>query len=76
MSALRFRNLDVSPEEPVEDWPFEGVVTAIERGALPDWQRLAAAIKAEPLFARSPLVVIGRLSVVPLTEAQWEWFVG
>jgi predicted RNA-binding protein with PUA-like domain len=35
-----------------------------------------AAIKAEPLFARSPLVVIGRLSVVPLTEAQWEWFVG
>jgi len=42
MSALRFRNLDVSPEEPVEDWPFEGVVTAIERGALPigsDWRR-------------------------------------
>lgn len=34
------------------------------------------AIKAEPLFADSPLVVIGRLSVVPLTEAQWEWFVG
>jgi predicted RNA-binding protein with PUA-like domain len=33
------------------------------------------AIKAEPLFAKSPLVLIGRLSVVPLTEAQWEWFV-
>jgi predicted RNA-binding protein with PUA-like domain len=33
-----------------------------------------AAIKAEPLFAASPLVIIGRLSVVPLTEAQWEWF--
>jgi predicted RNA-binding protein with PUA-like domain len=33
-------------------------------------------IKAEPLFAGSPLVVIGRLSVVPLTEAQWDWFVG
>jgi predicted RNA-binding protein with PUA-like domain len=33
-----------------------------------------AAIKAEPLFAGSPLVVIGRLSVVPLTEEQWEWF--
>src|ERR1700761_7501332 len=26
------------------------------------------AIKAEPLFAESPLVRIGRLSVVPLTE--------
>jgi predicted RNA-binding protein with PUA-like domain len=33
-----------------------------------------AAIKAEPLFAGSPLVVIGRLSVVPLTAEQWEWF--
>jgi predicted RNA-binding protein with PUA-like domain len=33
-----------------------------------------AAIKAEPLFKESPLVVIGRLSVVPLTSDQWEWF--
>jgi predicted RNA-binding protein with PUA-like domain len=32
-----------------------------------------AAIKAEPRFAESPLVLIGRLSVVPLTEEQWEW---
>ncbi len=34
-----------------------------------------AAIKAEPLFAKSPLVLIGRLSVVPLTPEQWDWFV-
>jgi predicted RNA-binding protein with PUA-like domain len=33
-----------------------------------------AEIKAEPLFAASPLVIIGRLSVVPLTEEQWNWF--
>ena len=33
-----------------------------------------AAIKAENIFAGSPLVVIGRLSVVPLTAEQWEWF--
>ena len=33
-------------------------------------------IKAEPLFKDSPLVRIGRLSVVPLTEEQWEWFLG
>ena len=33
-----------------------------------------AEIKAEPLFAQSPLVIIGRLSVVPLTEDQWHWF--
>jgi predicted RNA-binding protein with PUA-like domain len=32
------------------------------------------AIKAAKLFADSPLIKIGRLSIVPLTEAQWEWF--
>jgi predicted RNA-binding protein with PUA-like domain len=31
-------------------------------------------IKSEPLFAKSPLVLIGRLSVVPLTQEQWDWF--
>ena len=30
-----------------------------------------AQIKAERLFARSPLVLIGRLSVVPLTQEHW-----
>jgi predicted RNA-binding protein with PUA-like domain len=33
-----------------------------------------AEIKANLLFAQSPLVIIGRLSVVPLTEDQWQWF--
>jgi predicted RNA-binding protein with PUA-like domain len=33
-----------------------------------------AAIKAEKLFADSPLLLIGRLSVVPLTKEQWDWF--
>jgi len=32
-------------------------------------------IKANKLFQDSPLVNIGRLSVVPLTEAQWKWLV-
>jgi predicted RNA-binding protein with PUA-like domain len=31
-------------------------------------------IKAEKLFAKSPLLLIGRLSVVPLTKEQWDWF--
>ncbi len=33
-------------------------------------------IKAEKIFAKSPLIIIGRLSIVPLTKEQWEWFVG
>jgi predicted RNA-binding protein with PUA-like domain len=32
-----------------------------------------AQIKAEPIFSKSPLLLIGRLSVVPLTDEQWEW---
>jgi predicted RNA-binding protein with PUA-like domain len=38
--------------------------------------RTLAAIKAYKLFADSPLVTQGRLSVVPLTDAQWEWLTG
>jgi predicted RNA-binding protein with PUA-like domain len=33
-----------------------------------------SAIKAEPLFRDSPLVIIGRLGIVPLSEDQWRWF--
>jgi predicted RNA-binding protein with PUA-like domain len=33
-------------------------------------------VKAAKIFRDSPLVKIGRLSVVPLTEEQWDWFVG
>jgi len=32
-------------------------------------------IKAEKLFKTPPLLTIGRLSVVPLSKEQWEWFV-
>lgn len=35
-----------------------------------------AEIKGHKLFADSPLVRQGRLSVVPLNEAQWKWLVG
>ena len=35
-----------------------------------------AEIKANKLFAASPLVKIGRLSVVPLTAEQYKWLVG
>jgi len=35
-----------------------------------------AEIKAHKMFADSPLVSQGRLSVVPLTDAQYEWLTG
>jgi len=48
MTALKFRNIDASPEDPVDSWPFEGILAAVERGTLPDWRRLAKAINADP----------------------------
>jgi DNA-binding transcriptional regulator YiaG len=48
MSLLAFRNVDASPDAPVSEWPPEAIQTALERGGLSDWQRLAAAIRTEP----------------------------
>ncbi|MDN5930386.1 MAG: helix-turn-helix transcriptional regulator [Pseudonocardia sp.] len=46
--SLAFRNIDVDPDDPVETWPTEGVLTALERGGLTHWRRLAAAVRADP----------------------------
>jgi hypothetical protein len=47
-TTLKFRNVETSPEDPVETWPFEGILAAVERGTPPDWRRLAKAISADP----------------------------
>jgi DNA-binding transcriptional regulator YiaG len=47
-TALKFRNVTSSPDDPVETWPFEGIMAAVERGTLPDWRRLSAVINADP----------------------------
>jgi len=47
-TALKFRNITSSPDDPVETWPFEGILAAVERGTLPDWRRLTKAIQADP----------------------------
>lgn len=46
--ALTFRNLDVDPSAPVEQWGFEGLLTAIDRGEVGDWGRIAAAVAHDP----------------------------
>jgi hypothetical protein len=47
-TTLKLRNITASPDDPVETWPFEGILAAIERGTIPDWRRLAQAIAADP----------------------------
>lgn len=48
MSTLRFRNIDVTPEDPVEQWGVEGILAATDRGSLPHWRRIAEAVRADP----------------------------
>jgi DNA-binding transcriptional regulator YiaG len=45
---LAFRNLTVTPDAPVTEWPTEAVQAALERGDLADWHRIVAAVQADP----------------------------
>jgi predicted RNA-binding protein with PUA-like domain len=61
--------------DPKADDPRRVVVDLEAAGRLPRTVTLAE-IKAHPPFADSPLVRQGRLSVVPLTKAQWQVLAG
>lgn len=43
-----FRNVEGSAAMPVERWPYEALVAAIERGTLRDWLPLIRAIERSP----------------------------
>lgn len=45
---LKFRNIDATPDDPVEDWGVEGVLAAIERGGLVHVRKVMAAVRADP----------------------------
>jgi DNA-binding transcriptional regulator YiaG len=61
MSTLAFRNVDASSSDPVSGWPTEAIQTALERGGLSDWRRIATAIRAQPwgIVARRVEGVLG-----------------
>ena len=46
--TLSFRNVDASPDDDVRTWPYEALVTAVDRGLVPDWQPLFAEIRRSP----------------------------
>lgn len=48
MTELAFRNVDVDPDSEVADWPAEAIETALDRGSLVDWRRIAAEIRRSP----------------------------
>ena len=46
--ALAFRNLAITPEAPVSQWPTEAIQAALERGDLADWHRIVTEIQTDP----------------------------
>ena len=46
--SVAFRNVDAEPGDDVVTWPYEALVTAIDRGLVPDWQPIFAEIRRSP----------------------------
>ena len=46
--ALQFRNLTVTPDDPVEEWGFEGLLAAVDRGGISDWRKIEVAVDRDP----------------------------
>jgi len=38
--VLKFRNINASPSDPVEQWGAEGILCAFERGSVDDWRKI------------------------------------
>ena len=51
-----FRNIDASPDNPVAQWGFEGLLAAIERGGMRLWDRIAAELRRQPYGAVARLL--------------------
>ena len=68
---LAFRNLTITPDAPVSEWPTEAVQAALERGDLADWHRIVAAVQADPWgrTARQLEEVISHSRPYGITEA-------
>lgn len=46
--SVSFRNVDVPDAAPVHQWPYEALVTAIERGTIRDWARVSREVRRDP----------------------------
>ncbi|GAB3599019.1 helix-turn-helix domain-containing protein [Microbacterium tumbae] len=70
---LRFRNIDATPADPVEEWGFEGMLAAIDRGYAADWRKLVSAVAVDPalrvIFQEARAAAESRSTVVLLDAA-------
>jgi DNA-binding transcriptional regulator YiaG len=48
VTGLQFRNVIAEPTDDVRSWPYEALVTAIDRGLVPDWRPIFDEIRRSP----------------------------
>lgn len=48
---VAFRNVEVPADSLVDEWPYEAIVAAIERGTIGDWLPIIRAIERSPWVA-------------------------
>jgi len=46
--SLAFRNINATPADPVQEWGFEGMLAALDRGSLDDLSKLVHAVVDDP----------------------------
>jgi len=46
--TVTFRNVDASPSDDVRTWPYEALVTVIDRGLVDDWQPIFNEVRRSP----------------------------
>jgi DNA-binding transcriptional regulator YiaG len=46
--TVQFRNLTTTWHDPIDQWPYEAVVTTMERGLVSDWQPILRDLRARP----------------------------
>ena len=51
-----FRNIGATPNDPVVQWGFEGLLAAIERGSMRLWDRIATEVREQPYGAVARLL--------------------
>ena len=42
------RHVEVDPDASLDDWPYEALVTLIERGTVRDWARITGRVRDDP----------------------------
>jgi hypothetical protein len=69
LSVARFRNINATPEDPVTEWGFEGLLATIERGSMKLWDRIAAELRRHPY---GPVASLLEDEVIPAVSHEGE----